>query len=173
MIKVTYYCDKCKTETDVHDIFELVPTSPDPKLDVPVEVVKLLGGRHLCRQCLSYIFRAKPVKMSERKTIINEDGIREVAPNEEHVETSVERDRRKTRYVSKKSYDAICQMYKDGKELEEISDALMIAVCEVSKVISTEGLGDERYKGKYIPSEWSAPIKEALPIVTKKGGGAA
>lgn len=172
MIKVSYFCDKCKTETDVHDIFELVPSSPDPKLDVPVDVVRMLDGKHICKQCLSYLFRNGSAVFKAKEKERDEDGLL-IAKKNEHQETSIERDKRKTHYVSKKTYNTICEMYKDGNEIVDISDRLMVAMSEVSKVISAEGLGDERYKGKYIPSEGSAPIKEALPIVTKKGGGAA
>ena len=150
MIKTIYICDRCGREVTEADIFELIPACPGGKLTVPAEVSKLLGERHVCADCIRNMFK--------RRTIRNEDGFHEVAKNE-HVETPSERDMRKTRYVSKKNYDAICKLYKEGKELEEISDALMIAVCEVSKVVNNEGLGAERYKGQNVPSEGSAPIR--------------
>lgn len=167
MIKVIYYCDKCRKEIPEDDIFELIPAKPSGKLDVPVDVAGWFAGKHICRKCMSYVFRAMPEKISERKTVVNEEGRLEIAPAE-HRETPMERDRKKTYFVSKTNYDRICEMYKDGKEMEEISDVLMVAMSSVSKVIAETKLGEERYKGKSIPHDGGAEIPTALPMVKKK-----
>ncbi len=170
MIKVTYICDKCRKELKDTEAFELIPAHPDGKMAVPADVAAFFAGKHVCKKCMSYLFRAMPPKLTERKTVLNEEGHREIVPGD-HIESPIEKDRKKTYFVSKANYDQIVQLYKDGKEMVEISDELMIAVSAVSKVIHENGLGEERYKGQYIPSHGGSPIPQALPITTKKAAG--
>lgn len=127
--------------------------------------------KHICRRCLSYIFRANggPV-FQEKEKELDEDG-HFITKKAEHIETPAERDKKKTYFVNKANFDRIQELYKAGKEMVDISDELGVAVSAVSKVIMETGLGEERYKGKYIPSEGGAPIPHALPIVTKKATG--
>lgn len=46
--------------------------------------------------------------------------------------------------------------------MEEIAEALGLYLSAVSRYIKEAGLGDERYKGKAIPSTGSAPVTAAV-----------
>ncbi|MBP3543476.1 MAG: hypothetical protein J6J86_04555 [Lachnospiraceae bacterium] len=56
----------------------------------------------------------------------------------------------------------LATMYRAGKSMEEIADALNMTLPDVSRVVKKLGLGEERYKGRKIPSSGSAPIKSGF-----------
>ena len=55
-------------------------------------------------------------------------------------------------------------MYKAGKEIEEISDELMVGMAPISRLIHDMGLGAERYKGQYIQSDGSQPVVQGVML---------
>ena len=71
-------------------------------------------------------------------------------------------------YINAEDKEAITELYKAGREMEEIADVLGLYLSAVSRYIKEAGLGDERYKGKAIPSTGSAPIMTAAPGTGKK-----
>lgn len=50
------------------------------------------------------------------------------------------------------------QLYKAGKEMDQIAEVTGIDLVRISRYIKESGLGEERYKGKYVPSTGSAPV---------------
>ena len=65
-------------------------------------------------------------------------------------------------YINAEDKEAITELYKAGREMEEIAEALGLYLSAVSRYIKEAGLGDERYKGKAIPSTGSAPVTAAV-----------
>ena len=65
-------------------------------------------------------------------------------------------------YINAEEKEAITELYKAGREMEEIADVLGLYLSAVSRYIKDAGLGDERYKGKAIPSAGSAPVTTAV-----------
>lgn len=65
-------------------------------------------------------------------------------------------------YINAEDKETITELYKAGREMEEIADALGLYLSAVSRYIKEAGLGDERYKGKAIPSTGSAPVTAAV-----------
>ena len=65
-------------------------------------------------------------------------------------------------YINAEDKEAITELYKAGREMEEIADVLGLYLSAVSRYIKEAGLGDERYKGKAIPSTGSAPVTAAI-----------
>ena len=65
-------------------------------------------------------------------------------------------------YINAEDKEAITELYKAGREMEEIADVLGLYLSAVSRYIKEAGLGDERYKGKAIPSTGSAPVTAAV-----------
>ena len=53
-------------------------------------------------------------------------------------------------------------LYRAGEDMEEIADKLNVGLTAVSRYINETGLGDERHKGKTIPSSGSAAIPSAV-----------
>lgn len=65
-------------------------------------------------------------------------------------------------YVREEDKEKIGELYRSGREMEEIARELNIGLPVVSRYIKEAGLGDERYKGKAIPSTGSAPVTAAV-----------
>lgn len=70
--------------------------------------------------------------------------------------------RPKRRYVWEEDKKKIDELYRSGREMEEIAEALGLYLSAVSRYIKEAGLGDERYKGKVIQSAGSAPVTAAV-----------
>lgn len=70
--------------------------------------------------------------------------------------------RPKRYYVREEDKKKIDELYRSGREMEEIAEALGLYLSAVSRYIKEAGLGDERYKGKVIPSTGSAPVTAAV-----------
>lgn len=156
MIKITYICDKCGKEVKDTDIFELLAMAPADGVSVPGDVMAALEGRHICRRCLMKLF-------SEKGFETDEEGHR-ITKRAEHVETPAERDKKKVYYLNKANELRAIEMYKAGKEIEEISDELMVGMAPISRLIHDMGLGAERYKGQYIPSDGSQPVVQGVML---------
>ncbi|MBP3544676.1 MAG: MarR family transcriptional regulator [Lachnospiraceae bacterium] len=56
----------------------------------------------------------------------------------------------------------LAAMYRAGKSMEEIAEILNMSLQDVSRVVKKLGLGEERYRGKVIPSSGSVPIKSGF-----------
>lgn len=60
--------------------------------------------------------------------------------------------------------EALAALYRKGWEMEDIAEAMELPLAYVSQVVHLLGLGDERYKGQYIPSKGSVSV--AYPAST-------
>ncbi|MGO5166566.1 MULTISPECIES: hypothetical protein [unclassified Candidatus Paralachnospira] len=77
-------------------------------------------------------------------------------------QSSVQKPKARRQYINAEDKEAITELYKAGREMEEIAEALGLYLSAVSRYIKEAGLGDERYKGKVIPSTGSAPVTAAV-----------
>ena len=75
---------------------------------------------------------------------------------------SGQKSKARRQYINAEDKEAITELYKAGREMEEIADVLGLYLSAVSRYIKEAGLGDERYKGKAIPSTGSAPVTAAV-----------
>ena len=96
-------------------------------------------------------------------------GPKEVEPQEEKETAGAAEDQPKEQkpkarrqYINAEDKEAITELYKAGREMEEIAEALGLYLSAVSRYIKEAGLGEERYKGKAIPSTGSAPVTAAV-----------
>ena len=93
-------------------------------------------------------------------------GPEEVQPEEaagsDEDQSSVQKPKARRQYINAEDKEAITELYKAGREMEEIAEALGLYLSAVSRYIKEAGLGDERYKGKVIPSTGSAPVTAAV-----------
>ena len=156
MIKITYICDKCGAETKPEDIFELLAMAPADGVSVPGDVMAELEDRHICRKCIAGLFPTEAEEKPEEKPA------EKPAKKAKKSRGSTELDKKKAWYLSKSKEAQVIEMYKAGKEIEEISDELMVGFAPISRFIHDLGLGEERYKGQYIPSDGSAPVVQGV-----------
>ena len=141
MIKTLYICDICNTEKGPDEIFGLIPACIPFDQDPPVEVVKILGNRHVCVGCLKKLFHEeeeKPEKKERKKPdrspvkALSQDRMDEITG------------KKKRWYTTKADEEEIIRLYREGKEIEEISDIIHVAMPPISKVVVKHRLGEER-----------------------------
>ena len=95
-------------------------------------------------------------------TINGEEVQPEEAAGSDEDQSSVQKPKARRQYINAEDKEAITELYKAGREMEEIADVLGLYLSAVSRYIKEAGLGDERYKGKAIPSTGSAPVTTAV-----------
>lgn len=95
-------------------------------------------------------------------TINGEEVQPEEAAGSDEDQSSVQKSKARRQYINAEDKEAITELYKAGREMEEIAEALGLYLSAVSRYIKEAGLGDERYKGKAIPSTGSAPVTAAV-----------
>lgn len=54
--------------------------------------------------------------------------------------------------------EALATLYRRGWEMEQIAEAMELPLVYVSQVVHLLGLGDERYRGQYVPSKGSVSV---------------
>ena len=86
----------------------------------------------------------------------------EEAAGSDEDQSSVQKPKARRQYINAEDKEAITELYKAGREMEEIAEVLGLYLSAVSRYIKEAGLGDERYKGKAIPSTGSAPVTAAV-----------
>lgn len=160
MIKITYICDKCGSETAPEDIFELLAMAPADGVSVPGDVMAELEDRHICRKCIAGLFPSE--EKAEEKA--EEKPAEKPAKKTKKSRGNAELDKKKAWYLSESKKAHVIEMYKAGKEIEEISDELMVGMAPISRLIHDLGLGAERYKGQYIPSDGSQSVVQGVML---------
>ena len=132
MKKVIYICDKCRKEFQPAEIFELLPASVDGGA-VPVEVAAFLAEKHICRGCLREAFR-------QPRNSGNWDNHGPIAQERE-------KEARKRSYMTVADREEVERLYREGKTMEEISDAVMVTLAPVSRWLAKAGLNESTREG--------------------------
>lgn len=148
-----YICDKCGKDTThpIRIISRLVNTLTDKERpeDEP-------DRSELCEKCFGEMLA----------WIYGKDG----GDTEPAEQAEAQLSEPEQRGIAQKSRSEIIRLYKEGKEMGEIEKQTGVPIAIVSRVIAQEGLGDERYKGQYIPDKGSASIQSTMgPRISQRG----
>lgn len=115
--------------------------------------------REIKTTAINQITKRKKAEEEKLKELIGcLSSVSEKTPDKSRKSNIKTRDTPPTKRLTQNAKERVEQLYKGGKEMEEIMLETGIDIVRISQYIKESGLGDERHKGESIPSKGSAMI---------------